>query len=207
MLKVTVATAKKMAEICSKPDASERTKFILIQHTARSMVRQRRDIRDEQKVFRREAATLEACMPHATIQIAGLRGLAKTHRQAELEGVERCLVGLGNMLLHDREGSFEKLGFDTVCDLLSINPVHRVGVELCGGARGLAELIYVSRLENSSGPHSDGWGEGGPLFEACFAATCHWLRTAPEEDLPDLFGPDSPFDGVKLVEAKVETLQ
>ncbi len=207
MLTMTAATARKMADICAKPEASERTKFILIQHATRNLVRQRRDIWAEQRAFRREAAIIERAIPYAKLQIEELREKAKTHRHKELEGVEKVLIGIGHLILHDRDGSFDKLGFEAVCDLIGVNTVHRAGVDLRCGRRGLAELIYVSRMENSSGPNQEGWGEGGPLFEACFAATCDWIRTAPKEDLPDLFGPNSPFAGAKVVQVKAETLQ
>lgn len=207
MLSITVAVAKKMADICAKPEASERTKFLLIQHATRNLVRHRREIWAEQRLFRREASIIEAQFPQATMQIDELRQKAKTHRQTELEGVEKVLVGIGHLILLDRDGSFDKIGFDGVCDLIGVNPVHRADIELRSGRQGLAELIYVSRMENSSGPSSERWGEGGPLFEACFAATCDWIRTAPKEDLPDLFGPGSPFEGVRLVQADAEILQ
>ena len=206
MLTMTVATARKIAEISEKPSVSHRTQFILVQHAVRNLVRQRKEIWAERKVFRREAAILQACMPTSTRQIEELKAKADSHRVAEMDGIKPVLIGIGHMVLQDREGTYDALGFDGVCDLIGVNPVHRASIDLRGGARGLAELIYVSRMENSSGPNPEGWGEGGPLYEACFAATCHWIRTAPKEDLPDLFGPGSPFAGVKLVQVKAEVL-
>ncbi|VVO22942.1 hypothetical protein [Pseudomonas fluorescens] len=206
MLKMTVEIARKIADISAKPGVSNRTQFILVLHAVRNLVRHRKEIRHERNVFRREAAILEACTPSAAPQIEELKSKARSHRAEEFDGNKQVLIGMGNMLLHDREGSYDSLGFDAVCDLIGVNPVHRAGIDLRGGSRGLAELIYVSRMENSSGPNPDGWGEGGPLYEACFAATCHWIRTAPKEDLPDLFGPGSPFYGAKLVEVKAGVL-
>jgi len=206
MLKMTVATARKIADISAKPGVSHRTQFILIQHAVRNLVRHRKDIWAERKVFRREAAILQASMPSATSQIEELKAKADSHRAAEMAGIKQVLIGIGHMILQDREGTYDALGFDGVCDLIGVNAVHRAGIDLRGGGRGLAELIYVSRMENSSSPNPDSWGEGGPLYEACFAATIHWLHTAPKEDLPDLFGPGSPFAGAKIVHVKAEVL-
>lgn len=207
MLKMTVATAQKLADIASKPDATDRTKFIAVQHAVRNLVRHRREIWAERTVFRREAEKLKAYLPFTAKQIDNLKEKAATHRGIELEHNRNVLVGIGGMLLSDREGSYDRMGFDTVCDLLSINPVHRTEAARLQGERSLAGLIYVARMENSVNPETDSWGDGGPLFEACFAATVEWFRTAPKEDIPDLFGPGSPFEGVKLVDVGGVTLQ
>ncbi|RRV55491.1 hypothetical protein [Pseudomonas sp. p99-361] len=199
MLKLNAAKVRKMAEICAKPDVSEKVKFILIQHVARNAGQHRKEIWAERRTFSRQAGIFEVEMPGAPMQIAELKQRAKDHRRGELDQVDNLLAGIGNMLLHDRGEAFEKIGLCTLLDLLSINPVHRHGLDISDLDRGLAELVYVERLENSADRSSNRWGEGGPLFEACFAAVSHWLRTAPKEDLPDLFGPGSPFAGAQVV--------
>ncbi|MGS8280962.1 hypothetical protein ACU7AI_23590 [Pseudomonas aeruginosa] len=199
MLKLNAAKVRKMAEICAKPDVSEKVKFILIQHVARNAGQHRKEIWAERRTFSRQAGIFEVEMPSATMQLAELKQRASDHRRQELDQVEGLLTGIGNMLLQDRGEAFEKIGLDTLFDLLSVNPVHRQGIEVSGFDRGLSDLIYVERLENSADRASDRWGEGGPLFEACFATVSNWLRTAPKEDLPELFGPGSPFAEAKLV--------
>lgn len=205
MLKLNAAKVRKMAEICAKPDVSEKVKFILIQHVARNAGQHRKEIWAERRAFSRQAGIFEVEMPGAPMQIAELKQRAKDHRRGELDQVDNLLAGIGSMLLHDRGEAFEKIGLCTLLDLLSINPVHRHGLDVRDLDRGLADLIYVERLENSADRSSDRWGEGGPLFEACFAAVSNWLRTAPKEDLPDLFGPGSPFADVKLVQIDLVT--
>lgn len=207
MLKFTAATARKLADIAAKPGATDRDQFIAIQHVTRNLVSHRREILAERNVFRREAEKLKQYQPIAQKQVDQLLEKWRTHRSVDLEGFDEVLVGIGNMLLQDREGIYEKLGFDALCDLLSINPIHRAEAKRRRGDRALAGLIYVSRMENSVSPSLDGWRDGGPLFEACFAAVVEWLRTAPKEDLPDLFAAGSLFKGVKLVYGDSETLQ
>lgn len=207
MLKFTAATARKLVDIAAKPGATDRDQFIAIQHVTRNLLRHRREIWAERNVFRREAEKLKRYQPIAQQQVDQLFEKSRSHRSRDLTGNDEVLMGIGNMLLQDREGIYEKLGFDALCDLLSINPVHRSEAKRRQGERSLAGLIYVSRLENSVTPGLDRWGDGGPLFEACFAAVVEWFRTAPKEDLPDIFGPGSPLDGVKLVHVDAETLQ
>ncbi|EKT4477447.1 hypothetical protein QEL91_003146 [Pseudomonas putida] len=200
MLKLNAAKVRKMAEICEKPGVSEKVKFILIQHVARNAGQHRKEIWAERREFSRQAGIFEVEMPGAPLQIAELKQRANDHRREELDQVEGLLAGIGNMLLHDRGEAFEKIGLGALLDLLGVNPVHRYGLDIGDLDRGLADLIYVERLENSADRSSDRWGEGGPLFEACFAAVSNWLRTAPKEELPDLFGPGSPFARAKLVQ-------
>jgi hypothetical protein len=207
MLKFTVATAKKLVDIASKPGATDRVQFIAVQHVTRNLLRHRRDIWAERNVFRREAEKLKCYLPSVQRQVDELFEKSRTHRGLELDGNSQVLMGIGSMLLQDREGIYEKLGFEAMCDLLSINPVHRAEARRRQGDRSLAGLIYVSRMENSVTSGLDRWGGGGPLFEACFAAVVEWLRTAPKEYLPDLFGPESPFAGAQVVRIDSETLQ
>ncbi|WP_311968891.1 hypothetical protein [Pseudomonas baltica] len=207
MLKMTVEKAQKIADIAAKPGCSASTHFILIQHVTRNLLRHRKEIFSERRAFHRQAAKLKPYLPFARKAIDELNARGDGHRAQELEGNDHVLTGIGHMLMRDREGAYEALGFEKLCDLLSINPVHRAEARLRQEERSLAGLIYVSRLENSVSPRLDNWGDGGPLFEACFATLVEWLKTAPKEDLPDLFGPGSPFDGVRLVEVKAETLQ
>lgn len=201
---INLEVAQKIASIARK-SLSQRDMFILMRRVIRNSLRHRAQIRDERRIFRREAAKLKPYLPFAQRQMDILIEKSKRHRDDELKDIKQGLVGFGYNLIKDAEGAYESIGFSGICDLLSINPVHRE--EASQDASSLADLIYVARLEDSVSPKSEEWGEGGPLFEACFLAMIEWIKTAPEENLPDLFGEGSPFAGAQVVQVKQETLQ
>ncbi|MHC8404325.1 hypothetical protein [Pseudomonas sp. TMB3-21] len=206
MNNIRLKVAKKIASIARKPNLPPRAMFILMQRCIRISLRHRDLIRVERRVFRREAGKLKAYLPFTQGQIDTLMTKARTHREEEMLQIKQGLVGFGYHLIKDSDRVFETIGFDGICDLLSINPIHRYDASV-NEEQSLAGFIYVGRLENSANQKQEAWGEGGPLFEACFATMMDWIKTAPEGDLPDLFGPGSPFTREKLVEVKVETLQ
>ncbi|WP_244307115.1 hypothetical protein [Azotobacter salinestris] len=68
----------------------------------------------------------------------------------------------------------EPLGFDGLCDLLNVNPVHRS--ELRRRTRvGLVEIVFIEGLEDSAEHQGDDWKEG-PLFNACYHAMIELFR-------------------------------
>ncbi|UTL92443.1 hypothetical protein [Pseudomonas fluorescens] len=199
MTLIKLKVAEKLAKIARKPDHSPRAMLILTQRMVRISLARLSEIRAERRVFRREAAKLQG-YPYVQLQMDKLLEKSRSHRDDDIRDIKQGLIGMGYHLIKDTDNSYDAIGFDSLCDLLSINPIHRPAIP--NDERGLAGLIYVARLENSASPQSDGWGEGGPLFEACFMAMMHWIKTAPECDLPDLFGPNSPFAGAEIVPVK-----
>lgn len=206
MSKINLVVANKIASIARKPNLPARAMFILTQRCIRISLRHIDQIRDERRAFRREAGKLKAYLPFTQGQINVLMDKSKKHREQDMQSTKQGLIGFGYHLIKDTDRVFDTIGFDGVCDLLSINPVHRSDARLAE-EQSLAGLIYVARLENSASPQQEEWGRGGPLYEACFLAMVNWINTAPEEDLPDLFGPNSPFAGAKVVQIQSETLQ
>lgn len=98
--------------------------------------------------------------------------------------------------MFDREGLADALGFDRMCDLLSVNPVHRQQAHKDGDT-SLRGVAFISQLEDSSTAYGDEWGAGGPLYRACHAAMIQFIKECPEAQLPDPFAPGAPF-GPKL---------
>ena len=96
----------------------------------------------------------------------------------------------------DRDGLAESLGFDRLCDLLSVNPIHRQQAS-ADGDTSLRGVAYLSKLEDSADRKSDEWGAGGPLYRARHAAIIQFIREFPEDQLPNPFAPGAPF-GPKL---------
>lgn len=206
MINVNLKVAEKIAAMARKPDLPPRALFILIQRCIRISLRHQDQIREERRVFQREAGKLKAFLPFTKNQIESLMAKSRNHRDVELQSLRQGLVGFGFHLIRDTDRVFETIGFDGLCDLLSINQVHRAYARAME-EQSLAGLIYVARLEYSVSPKSEEWGSGGPLFEACMMAMMDWIRTAPYEDLPDLFGPNSPFAGAQVVQVEPRTLQ
>ena len=194
MNNINLKVAEKIGTIARK-SLSQRDMFILMRRVIRNSLRHREQIRAERSIFRRQAAKLKPFLPFAQRQMDMLLDKSKRHREDDLRVIKQGLVGFGYNLIRDAEGAYEAIGFSGMCDLLSINPMHRE--EAGRNAKSLADLIYVARLEDSVSPKSEAWGEGGPLFEACFLAMIEWINTAPEKDLPDPFAPGAPF-GPKL---------
>lgn len=202
---IKLKVVEKLARIARKPDHSPRDMLILTRRMVCISLAKLAEIRSERRVFRREAAKLRA-YPFSQQQMDRLEVMSRIHRENDYQEIKRGLIGMGHHLIKDTDNSYDAIGFDSLCDLLSINPVHRPSIP--SDERGMAGLIYVARLENSVSPQSEEWGRGGPLFEACFLTIVDWIKTAPEEDLPDLFGPDSPFAGTWTDPVKPgETLQ
>lgn len=118
------------------------------------------------------------------------------HRAAEWESVRRVMLGYGRLILLDRDGIADALGFDALADLLNINRADREKAHR-EGWRTLSDLVGVHDLENSSERRSDEWGAGSPLYEAAFLAMVEFIHSTPTHLLPDPFAPGAPF-GPKL---------
>lgn len=146
--------------------------------------------------MRREAGKLKAFMPFTRQAIADLEQRAQAHREDERSGARFVLAGFGQSLMFDREGLADALGFDRMCDLMSVNPVHRQQAHKDGDT-SLRGLVYISQLEDSSTSYGDEWGAGGPLYRACHAAMIRFIKECPEHLLPDPFAPGEAF-GPKL---------
>ena len=177
-----------LCDIALKPDTSDTTKLITHRRICRVVAHQLDSIRAERRVMRREAGKLKAFLPFTRQAIADLEKKALEHREDERNGARRVLADFGQSLMYDRERLADSLGFDLMCDLLSVNPVHRQQAHTDGDT-SLRGVIYLSRLEDSSTGYGGDWGEGGPLYRACHAAIIRFIKGCPKDQLPDLFAP------------------
>jgi len=125
-----------------------------------------------------------------------LEAQAQAHREAERSGAQSVLAGMGQSLIFDHQGLANALGFERMCDLLSVNPVHRQQAHKDGDT-SLRGVIYLSQLEDSSTSYGDEWGAGGPLYRACQCAMIRFIKECPEGQLPNPFAPGEMF-GAKL---------
>ncbi|MFP7637417.1 hypothetical protein ACLIMJ_04950 [Pseudomonas veronii] len=186
----------RLCNIALRPDISASTQIITTRRICRAIAEQLDAIRSERRALRRQAGKLKAFLPFTRQTIAELEEQASEHQKATRSGAWGALAGFGQSLMFDREGLAQALGFDLMCDLLGVNPVHRQQAS-ADGDTSLRGVAYLSQLEDSAGHKRGDWGTGGPLYRACHAATIRFIRECPEDQLPAPFAPGAPF-GPKL---------
>ncbi|MEB0119206.1 hypothetical protein QN391_00600 [Pseudomonas sp. CCI1.2] len=182
----------RMCNIAIKPNTSAATRLITTRRICRDIAQRLDSIHSERRAMRREAGKLKAFMPFTRQAITDLEQQAKEHREDEHSGARRVLTGFGQSLMFDREGLADALGFDRMCDLLSVNPVHRQQAHKDGDT-SLRGVAYLSQLEDSADRQSEVWGDGGPLYRACQLAMMKFIRETPSHLLPDPFAPGAVF--------------
>jgi len=185
-----------LADIASNPDATPRARLIAARRLCRLLACESEAIHDERHALRREAKKLRAFLPFTASRVAELERQAGEHMATELEILREALTGLGRTLLNDSDRMGESIGFDGLCDLLNINPVHRE-MAFRDGHTTVSELVFVAGLEDSADRHDPHWKDG-PLFRACHAAMMEFIKETPRELRPDPFGPGGPLYGTHL---------
>jgi len=193
---MTPSLITRLCNIGMKPGISTATQLITTRRICRAIADQLDVIRSERRSLRRQAGKLKAFLPFTRQAIAELEVRAQEHQEAIRSGAWSALAGFGQSLMFDREGLAQALGFDQMCDLLGVNPVHRDRASTDGDI-SLRGVAFLSQLEDSADRKSDEWGAGGPLYRACHAAMIRFIRECPEDQLPDPFAPGAPF-GQKL---------
>lgn len=181
-----------LARIAEKPGLTPRDCLTIARRVLCHTCQAKEAIHAERRALRRQASQLRRHLPFTALAVADLEQQAGTHQADRLTGLRRVLVAYGQVIVHDRDGIAQALGFDQLADLLSINPAHRDQARRDGGET-LQGLAYIARMEDSSAGYGDAWGQGGPLYEACHAAVLEFVRTCPEHLLPDPFAPGAPF--------------
>ena len=182
----------RLCNIALKPGISASTQLITTRRICRNIISQLDTIVAERKAMRRQAAKLKAFLPFTRQAIADLEQEALEYKEQARSGARNALAGFGQSLMFDREGLAQALGFDRLCDLLSVNPVHRQQAH-AGGDTGLRGVAFIFRLEDSSASFGDDWGAGGPLYRAMHIAMIQFIRECPEGQLPDPFAPGEIF--------------
>lgn len=189
---MTPSLITRLCNIALKPGANATTQLITTRRICRHIADQLDVIRCERRAIRRQAGKLKAFLPFTRQAIAELEEQAREYREDTRSGAWSVLAGFGESLMFDREGLAQSLGFDHMCDLLGVNPVHRHRAS-ADGDTSLLGVAFLSQLEDSASRKSNEWGAGGPLYQACHAATIRFIRECPEDQMPNPFAPGAPF--------------
>lgn len=155
---MTSSVLMRLCNIALKPGISASTKLITTRRICRIVADRLDSITAERRTFRREAGKLKPFLPFTKRAIADIERQAMAHREAERTGARAILTGFGKSFMFDRDGLAEALGFDRMCDLLSVNAVHRHQA-VDDGDTSLRGVAYLSQLEDSSAGYGDDWGD------------------------------------------------
>lgn len=192
---MTPTPTMRLCDIASKPGISASTQLITTRRICRNISRNLDTVHSERRAMRRQAGKLKAFLPFTRQAIADLEEQAQTHRSVESDKALVALAGFGQSLLFDHDGLASALGFERLCDLLSVNNVEREQARQ-DGAVSLGDLVFTHALEDSAERRGQDWNDA-PLFNACRAAMADFIRDCPDGVLPDPFAPGAPF-GPKL---------
>lgn len=185
----------RLCDIAMKPGISASTQLITTRRICRNISRNLDSIHAERRAMRRQAGKLKAFLPFTRQAIADLEQRAQTHRSDDRGKAMVALAGFGRSLLFDHDGLAQALGFDRLCDLLSVNTVEREQA-MRDGSTSLEGLVFTHALEDSAERRGQEWNDA-PLFNACHAAMADFIMDCPDGVLPDPFAPGGPF-GPKL---------
>jgi hypothetical protein len=138
---------------------------------------------------------LQAHLPFTKLE---LEAHDEGHRRSR-DAHRKLLTSLGSAIRDSGDEIDAALGFDGICDALSVNPVHRAQVRADATSIGLfAGIALIQGMEDSA-HHLAGRKErdctDAPLFNAYRAAVMDFLRRRPDA-MPDPFAPGAPLHGM-----------
>ncbi|MGE8170577.1 hypothetical protein ACQKO7_20525 [Pseudomonas putida] len=192
---MTMTPTMRLCDIALKPGISASTQLVTTRRICRNISGNLDSIHAERRAMRRQAGKLKAFLPFTRQAIADLEQRAQMHRSDERAKALVALAGFGQSLLFDHDGLAKALGFERLCDLLSVNTVERERARQ-EGVTNLEGLVFTHALEDSAERRAQEWNDA-PLFNACHAAMADFIRDCPDGVLPDPFAPGAPF-GPKL---------
>lgn len=184
--------AQRLAELSSRGNNTLLTSLIIARRFARH-IRNEEDHDYDQ--YRTELAAAQAALPFTADRVAEL----KKSRKAKQESRYQNLLKIADWLRMADSLLVKFYGFDMICDLLCVNPVHRAEAKsLVTEASGTVTAIaFIAGLEDSasttSGRRKPDWNDG-PLFHAFHRQMMQIMLDNPGA-LPDPFAPGGPFHG------------
>jgi len=158
----------RLSLLIERPHLSLRSQLILVRRMARHLNTERELT---SSYFKAEVRKAEAELPFTKRRLAKIKGA----QGKSLEAFESGLIDIGAWLYKNDEALTAHYGFEGICDLLEVNPVHRAEVIKYAKdmTRAIAAAAFDSGLEDSangqSGRQTADWKEG-PLYQAIWEA-------------------------------------
>lgn len=145
---------------------------------------------DERQVLCATIRVLKRQLPFSKAKLESVEKLLSDCRQHNRD----LLVDFGKYLREYHQAIEQSMTYDELCDVLCVNPVHRVESALA--EKGLFGITWIGGQFEDSAAHygSDGTGKG-PITRAISAAMTDWLIKNTDK-LPDPFAPGGPFHGM-----------
>lgn len=176
-----------IAKLCQ--DLSFRTRLIAMRRALRHVLACDEDVL---QVLRAQIRALKRQLPFSKSKLASVEALLKECREHN-----RALVlDFGKSLRDHHQAIEQSMTYDELCDVLCVNPVHRV--EAAEAEKGLFGITWIGGQFEDSATHygSDDTGQG-PITRAISAAMTDWM-IKNKDKLPDPFAPGGPFYGAPV---------
>lgn len=192
-MKMKPEHAKRLNQLLGMPHLTLRSQLILTRRLARDADAQRNLTR---AFFREEMAKAKAGLPFTKDRLAKVEAVQKEARESFRAG----LVEIGAWLYENDAALTARYGFDGICDLLEVNPVHRPDAIKYADdlGRAISAIAFVSGYEESASHHSrrrPADSKEGPLFQV-FLEMMMKAMSENRAAMPDPFAPGGPFHGM-----------
>ncbi|WP_341520746.1 hypothetical protein AABC73_20700 [Pseudomonas sp. G.S.17] len=179
--------------LIERPHLSLRSHLILVRRMARHLNTERALTR---AFFRAEVKQAKAGLPFTKLKLAKIEEVQDRARQSFKAG----LIDIGTWLYRNDEELTALYGFDGICDLLEVNPVHRAEVIKYADdmGRAISAIAFVSGYEESASQQSGKRqpdSKEGPLFFV-FLEMMMKAMVENRASMPDPFAPGGPFHGI-----------
>lgn len=136
--------ASRLYELMDLPHLSRRTKLILARRIARHLSNERRWARSQSE---REIGQTATVFPSNIDVLPSCR-----RRYARWDTYNRSLAAIGTWVSQNEGSMTAEYGFDGICDVLNVNPVHRTCMRGHATTKnaGILEIVIGAGLEDSA---------------------------------------------------------
>lgn len=178
----------RLVEICSRPGVTWRTQMIAIRRMCRHITESQHHL---EGAIRRNIRSAKRRLPFAANALEENKALLRKFRA----NGRQALSAFGSWLRNNRETLEAHLGWDGLCDILCVNPVHRGDIKR--PERGLFAITWVGGWYEDSATHWGKWHQtgAGPITRAIEVCMQEWMLQNMDK-LPDPFAPGGPLYGV-----------
>jgi hypothetical protein len=119
--------------------------------------------------------------------------LLDAHQRMQQHNRE-VLIAYGQFLREHHRAIEDELGWDGLCDVLCVNPVHRA--EAYEHDKGLFGLTWIGgHFEDSATVYENVLAGSGPITKAVSSALLDWMMKNSDK-LPDPMAPGGPLYGL-----------